>query len=219
MTDAELLYQTKVTDLLNAYLAGKSSFMHLAAVIGCRVNNFGGDPIELPLQPAWEHDAFLRSVLLDYLRCHATKKADWSDNGYALLDGLVRHARWRECLNTMDDAYAFAGLLLEFSFAADMTVAPRGAAFRQAVTPDVCFALKDWLPTVTCLQTDLFPTTEVLARALFGDLWCDMMLPDVGLEYHNCASKITAYRPEFRPGLLPVGAESANEILPGLEMP
>lgn len=218
---AALMYESKLRELLATYLSGQStetSIIPLATAIGCRTNVGGDRYIRQPMQPDFAHDAFLRRVLLDALRCHATRRAAWSDNGYALLDGLVRHDRWRECLKTLDGAYAFAGLLLEFSCAADMTVAPNGAALRQAVTGDVCFALKGWLPAVTSLENDVFPKYDALARAMFGDVWCDMILPNVGLAYDNCSLKINAYRPAFLPGLLPEGIEHETETLPTLDM-
>jgi hypothetical protein len=139
--------------------------------------------------------------LVDYLK---TEKLA------SLVDGLHRNRRWMRCLDTLDGAHRLAALLVTFPalhYSARSFVA--GASLTQAISAGAYSIANEWLqpnePYAGGALVGAF-ICEKLARSIFGNAWCDLMLD--GVEFDRMPSPemydfIVSSKPPFRPGLLP----------------
>jgi hypothetical protein len=137
-----------------------------------------------------------------------------------LLDGLCRHGRWRDCIETISGAYELADAIfgyLAFSWISRPLVIH--------TKHSVLSMLNEWLKPSTP-WTDL-PGDFDVCRQMFSPVWCDLALPDQTaspthlLENSGSAACyiVSRERPPFLPGLYEFHAGILDLTLPSLEAP
>jgi hypothetical protein len=171
-----------------------------------------------PCQPSDVAEPLVRDTLLRSLRSYIVLAASDPLEGLYLLDGLLRKQRWTACLETSEDAYFFADLLLRVSGVICANPGEASDAYLDAIRTNVCDALNMWFrPTLPF--TDL-PDPAVLVRSMFGDAWCDLVigLPDEEIIQIDIRPFILSTTPGFATHMLKFKQETAFP-LPTLETP
>jgi hypothetical protein len=102
---------------------------------------------------------------------------------YCMLEGLAHNDRWRELFRCEEDAYSFV-ILLSIAYANNHTT--------------VHSVVRPWLPRD---ETELPFAQRDLARAFFGEVWCNFVY-DSSDEWITLAQLIKSTRPQFLPGRL-----------------
>lgn len=179
----------------------------LVAALGCSYSDSDSASLHVPNQPDPSNEYLVQATLLQAIRWHSTVDGYISD-GIALLEGLIRNDRWRQCLKNTNDAVVLSALLMDFA------VGEKYAGKLHAlVSPGVCGILNSWLLPPSPIEAPLSPTE--LARALFGDAWYDISIG-------HCSDELTVGRfvlsskPPFRPGLLADHLNDHVQQLPDL---
>jgi hypothetical protein len=217
-----LNYEERIASLVEKHITNRPiapylSTADLVSALGCR--NIG-DPnrlqaFDVPEQPNPEYEALVVSTLLLTLHSHLARPAYNSHDGLAIIDGLMRNQRWRECLKDLDTAYAFAILLSDGSLAPDdrKPVDPdTNLNLKRTVEIDARIALQDWIPNV------VHPLVQPrrLVKAMFGEVWFDLVVVGLDIATHHLPDAIKGLRPPFSPGLLPPHLEPVVLPLPAL---
>lgn len=125
-------------------------------------------------------------------------------DGTSILVGLKRSDVWQEFVYTEDDAYLLAGHLLDFvdaywpAFDLDLLAAPY-----------IVSMLNAWVNPVPPWSS--IPTVHSVCRAMFGDPWCTLVLPDdkgrvidkngFTEAYAVIRSLVVSQRPPFKVGM------------------
>jgi hypothetical protein len=181
--------------------------------LGCSVLTLtsGGWSIAQSAQPDPANEALVVKTLLRIMHANVGRmnnrdpdpffilNEDWGDP-FGLLNGLARNNRWELCLENLDDAYRFAELLIFFK---RFMVEVETTNALKLVKSDVCAVVH--APLSTWLHLDLsvdeYPSAETLARAMFGDVWSEIVLSTA--ETGRERFVVSRERPPFLPGLLP----------------
>jgi hypothetical protein len=209
-------YEEEIDALFTKYVTNRRQYGpadNLFIALGCPILKVSTNwsIVEHP-QPGPEKEGVIQQALLRMLRVgdwHANK--GWSEP-FSILAGLTRNDRWRSCLDSVDDTYKFADLLL---VAQDVC-----AGLARTSAPDL---VKEEINTV--LQHSLVgwlgfawsaacPSIDDMARAMFGDAWCSFALSgDIPGEERRL---VRMERPPFMPGLLAVQTQNVAVTLPEL---
>jgi hypothetical protein len=145
-------------------------------------------------------------------------------DGWSILDGLVRNDRWRDALQTLKGSYALVYLVTTVSQEyADVYKSARGSTFferRQqllSIKDPFCDLLNNWLhPSAPFSEV---PEAETMIRAIFGDFWFELALADRADMAILWPSAIRALHPPFLPDITPAApAEMAARTLPALDI-
>lgn len=126
----------------------------------------------------------------------------------AMLAGLNRYAGWQQLTKTEDGTRRLAyAILFCLEWRDD-------GEWGDTITPDMCSILNQWLlpenPWVEC------PSLEDVCLPLFGDAWCQLMLP--ALPPGLVATHTYDVRAALTSKLIFVRPCTSNEILPDLEL-
>lgn len=221
-------YAERVAVLTKAYLARRSRepVTDLLSALGCchLKPKFPFSHMVDPAQPPRSDESLVRRTLVAALRSHVEKDGV-RDDGFAILEGLSRNERWRECLSTTDDAYNLSLLLLDFISSVEIgETDSEKARFLVAVKPGACSIFYDWvgssgLGSDTPFGAPELPTCMQVCRALFGSAWCDLVLCPPGTKFWNDRGMISTHKPPFRPGLLPDHLDQHAAPLPDMDLP
>jgi hypothetical protein len=213
----------------------RASIAPLAAALGWRhLAHDGRATVVVP--PAHIHglsEDVARDTLVEALRWHGQIHAPaflvnqdryelsgtrYFENGYSILDGLLRQQRLPDAMLTIDVAYDIAILLArtvgsDFGGITENNSATLGAE----LIPDLCAALDAWLKPTETFADNL--SIKPLLRSMFGDAWCDLVLSDHDLDCRVSPDIIRATRPTFLTGLSPAHLEEPSLHLPVLCTP
>jgi hypothetical protein len=175
--------------------------------------SFGNWSPDLPPQPDLVHEPLVQQTLLTLLRRNGS--FGWQTD-FMLLDGFIRHHRWKTCISNTDDALMFTGLLVKTSRLLNWLQTQKiGPSFRQYVFPELCSILTAWYMPET--QIAEFPTPEDVAAHLFGDAWCMLALTDI--EPVEIPKVINSQRPPFRYGSVPADFDAPDNFeLPSMTL-
>jgi hypothetical protein len=213
-------YEEKIAALVDQYItrrAGGKSISRLASALGCSNVPLVSDKFEVdyPTQPGEQHEALVRRTLVHALHSHMAAETPFSEDLLAIIDGLSKNDRWRDCLNTEDDAYEFAMLMLYYVRAREKGyLSTRGMQLASSIWGSVWVILNDWLSLEDRFMT--LPSTAALANAIFGAPWCDVVLSNVDDSTGPLLRIIQTTRPTFTKGLLPEYAQPTRVELPSL---
>lgn len=250
-------YDTKVSAIIGAYETGSSDYtstVHamvdfyvtkstpdesmapLLSLLGCRTVRYQPDSIkkrfDAPAQPAEVYEATISETLRVMLRLHTENNAGrHPHNAFALLDGLARKDRWRECLDTLTAANDLAALLVSAVLSLGNITPDRSNPMYALTAPcglSLYTILNEWLKPVPAFSERTL-MIEV-AKAMFGETWYDLAFSDEkwlhwgeSNEYSEInrfiIASIHGSPPPFRPNLLSAGAQEQEKVdLPGLEL-
>jgi hypothetical protein len=216
-TIEELVKKSKKHHSRTPFEQGPTEKLLLA--LGCRCMDTGRrECLSEVYSPPAEYEQLVRVTLKEALhRCFENNILTWeSRDAIALLDGFTKNDRWRDCLEDVDSALELTRLLVAFTHGVKAGgVFNSDVPLRYAVLPAACALLNTWLGRHEAF-VGVFGAAEV-ARALFGDAWCDLAL-DSDAASVKVAKMITLHRPPFVHGLLPDGIETAAEDLPSLDL-
>lgn len=222
-------YVERISDLISVHLQRSvkvTSIGPLLSALGCRTvdvqNGFYPRKLDQPVLPDSDYEDFTRDTLLAAMRFHvdyATTEilAPGPEDGFALLEGLLRKNRWECCLQNETDGRYLVWLLISLSsHSHDKTQ----AAVYELANMAFCLAssmLNEWLQPKVRFN-DRFDT-EPMLRGLFGDAWCSLVYPQLKERHHKyrLAGLVYQLRPPFLPGLLPGQPAPAALDLPVLE--
>lgn len=219
-------YAKTIADLTSVYLKrrDREPVTELLGALGCchLKAKFPFSNVVQSSQTSLEDEPLVRETLVLTLRSHVEKDGVRFD-GYAILEGLSRRERWRDCLFTLDDAYNLTLLLLDFMAAVetgeDDTEKTR---FLQAVLPGAFQILWEWTHSPEWKMWDKsaleIPGSLQICRAFFGSAWCDLVLCPPGTKFWNDRGMISSHRPPFLPGLLPEHLDAAVVPLPDMDL-
>lgn len=163
--------------------------------------------------PAQSDTPLVCKTLLLALRSHLANVTSYygrSNDGFCILDGFAHADRWESALQCEDDAYVMAELLT--FFAQDRS---NYDAARRQIESRLCPILNNWLSPTVPFQ--VYPSLEMLARAMFGNAWYDIVGGEDCRASWDVADIIREQHPPFMPGLLLEDVEPADESLPVLE--
>lgn len=202
-TSPPIRFATKIALLMETRIGAEGFYpgiKSLAWQLGCRYAILGRLDSPPRIEPLNEDP--VRATLLRLLRTSSTRRL--SDR-MAILDGLGTNDRWRACVDNEDDAYALAWLVTSIALEASAdTTAQYANTF--------CTLLAGW----TGVQFLSYPSVDEVTRAMFGEVWCDMVL--VSLEPWEVCSFIASSRPALKPGLLAEHLLRTALMLPDLEL-
>lgn len=202
-----------------------TSMEPLLSALGCCgiPSRHGWGPLKLstPAQPDPAYEAFTCNALLAAMRFHveyATTEVlvPGPEDGFSILDGLLKNSRWKTCAQNEQDARNLIWLLITLSThrrdkeqlamckLADMVFVSAAAMLNEWLQPDIPF-------------DDRFDT-EHLLQSLFGNAWCNLVYPQLQQRHaYRLATLVYQLRPPFLPGLLPEQPAQAALELPSLE--
>jgi hypothetical protein len=224
-----MTYEESVASLVHKFLYNKAGVMRTPAplwhALGClhvATATDHGFVFVTPPQPAPAHeDLVVKTLLLAMHLQTPLTIVEPPDNVASILDGLLRHDRWRHCLGSHGTAIEFATLLTAFSESAAGSTCCR-ILLRQVAVP-VCSVLNAWLKPEAPFSggpVEGPAAAYKMALAMFGDAWCALALSGLTDEQHwKIPQIILAQRPPFLPGLLPEHLTQANFSLPVLDTP
>lgn len=212
-------FQKRAANLLANYIFACESgydLSDLATLLGGRTFGKSGQPAS-PTSPPPQYKTLAAQTLAQAVHCNnrmfalpiygGVVKRSQSlierRNGCMLLDTASHEAMWRECLASMDTAYALASLLLRAELALSEGDS-HGYPLRQAVNA----IMLEWAGDASLYCTN--PGVMTLAGTLFGDMWCTCYLDPA--EW-RIPYNVTALRPRFLNGLVPAQG-AADDWLP-----
>jgi hypothetical protein len=210
-------FEDRVASLAGSCLCGPPVLAPatLLTTLGCRVMMEDGRRTHLVegRQPHFSQESLVAATLIKAMHWHREWDSANIQFAGALLDGLARNERWRLCLDSVDDAYYLASLLIKLTYLATPADGP-GTDDNEKQLHDL---LNPAIRTIACGWLDrpvesAFLSMDELTRALFGDAWCHLVLQDKPMLYMMVTKIILAYLPVFLPGLCP----RQDEVLDGL---
>lgn len=183
-----------------------------AEFLGCAHERLSPERVEYiennPPQPSPEHEPLVLAALLQALRAVYPSCEKGLYDVLPILDGLCRNQRWKVCLESLTDAYAFAALVVHFVVAGNMEfdLLERSRLF------------ESWPPGMDSATMAAKPTTlRAIVNAMFGSAWLDIRFSAESYSALYLADIIVEERPPFAPGVLPAHLEQTAVPLPGLE--
>lgn len=205
-------YAETINTLIALHLVkGESeSIEALVAALGCRHSNRTDDAFCVPEQPSPLDEPVVQAALQHSVRWHSAEGGH-SVDGIALVDGLIKNGRWRQCLASTDDAIALTILLMDFAIIEDYD-----RYLHAALKPGACAILNEWLSPSNPITEPLQPAA--LARLFFGDAWCDISF-HAGEAECQIGTYVSQSRPPFLPGILGRQLYDYPEQLPELGNP
>lgn len=218
--DANLQYTARIADLVATHItSGYRGLSHvpLLTALGCctPVRNLGCWTISTSIAPKPGNENLVRNVLRQVLGLAAANLWSYTDN-FALLNGLIRNLRWRDCLANSDDAHSLAALCLWHATDRSDT-SPGARALRVTVTKWLAELLNEWIrPAVPYKEC---PDAFEIAQALFGEAWYHLCVAPMGVRSIDIAAHVFDTRPPFIPGLVTFDVDAADVSLPSLEGP
>jgi hypothetical protein len=190
---------------------GMESMSTLAKTLGCRCMITGETwVIQDALESQPGHEQVITSALIEVIHSDIVCDLSMVEDSFALLDGLSKNDRWKTCLHNLGDAYEFAGVLLEFSFQAEVYEFRCPHKF-QVVAGVALPILNTWLRPNFQLTTQ--PHVRPMVSAMFGEAWISLMDP-ADMEGGRAIHAIREHRPPFLPNLLPAHLAAVAETLP-----
>lgn len=198
-----------------------TSIAPLTAALGCTFLGYQNQIFEVHKaeQPSLEYESLVAGTLVSALEAHATVVALYGDEDelapetISILDGLSRNDRWRSCLQDEGRSYDLALALLLMS--AESEGSNLIGKLYAMTAPGVVNMLNDWLAPASPLTA--IPPAGELARAFFGDVWCEIALVEGGAEV--IVPAIRLQRPPFKAGLLSIDMNVHAVPLPTLMTP
>jgi hypothetical protein len=156
-------YAQLVAESLRAHITERQpsrSLTPLGAVLGCRVLGAGGKLLPAStVDPAYE-DLISQTLVTAFLALK--EPASWTNyDRFAILDGLTKNQRWRQCIDTKNRIDLLVSLLLRFSYGS-------GHMYRD-MQEGVTDLLNDWL--VPAVKIAGRPTLEQVVSLLYGPAW------------------------------------------------
>jgi hypothetical protein len=134
-----------------------------------------------------------------------------------ILEGLLTNNRWRELVQSEQDAYVFLGMIARYL---RCQVSNGGTAMplsdyrvHGAIGGLLRWSLSDWIQP-RCIKGEL--TERDLACAFFGDVWCDLIY-DVRENGSSLVTLMDETAPPFLPGRISSDNERVAMALPALE--
>jgi hypothetical protein len=224
-------YESELERLFEAYIfdsyvndsnnsgSVEGTFKPLMAFLGCRNPKQGG-VITAPPQPPAAVEAAVTYHLILLMRNNFERTVQYSDHGYAILDGLLRNGRWQACMHTTSDAYAFTVLLLDYLGSDQLNIECKEETIYGAMYDSALGVINAWVRPSTALME--LPSRGEMARYLFGETWCDIlsaMDAEVQLGEWNICAIVHTQNPPFLTGLLPEHLDARAEPLPSLMLP
>jgi hypothetical protein len=188
------------------------SMCHLTAVLGCVTFEQTGAGWRCIL--AHQPPEVYERVVSDQLRYALRRQVSRGDesrpqDGASILDGLARNGRWISCVESLDEAYRLAEVLIDFNaFHAFLPAECRTSTGGTTI-------IKDWLGVDMESSGEL--ADDLVARAIFGNAWCDLILSVPADRRSNrwaIISLVENHRPPFIAGLLPQRLEPNSYSLP-----
>lgn len=225
-------YEESLAVLLHKYLtdvSNRDTLVVLLTTLGCRcvAGMLGDNPRKItPEQPDAKHEKLVSGTLrrLICLQISSVYRIE-SENAFALLDGLSKNNRWKQCLDDEDTALKFATLVVDYFDSIPNSF--EGRLLRATVSPDICAMLNAWLTPSDLFVT--YPDPEApsindpkiisLVHALFGDVWCALFLNGRDDQAWEIPDIIRAQRPSLQPHLVAFECHQRAEPLPTLEAP
>jgi hypothetical protein len=212
-----MTFEKDIAELVDTHLTRRTrlrSIAPLASALGCRNAKLttGLGWIDLPVCPVTpEHEPLVRQTLLLALRSHVSEMVDvhYADV-FAIIDGLLKHGRWLDCLFDMESTHCLAVALVRLSMNE-----PDLVLVRQGLEPALTEMLNSWLKPATSFSS--YPSTEALAKAMFGAAWYEFVIEGPARSLYVVGDIIKDTRPEFLPGLAPSQSISVEEVLPTME--
>lgn len=221
-------YIEKISNLLHRRKTEDSdklrpTFFGIMHLLGCQTK-WGVRNYKVS-QPSTVDDAFVRKTLVELLCEHVSELSDDELAGWSIIDGLTKNRRWCEALQSLEGSYALA--YLAASVAQDILKVDQsaeGSSYRErreqilSLRMPLCTLFNEWLKPVSRYKD--VPSTEVLFRAMFGDIWFELFLahtPDMEIFW---PSAVRARRPQFMEGITMAARESdaAPLLLPNLDI-
>jgi hypothetical protein len=178
------------------------------------LTNLDSDPSNWRVSPSFRTNALyeplVQAALIQTMRFIFREGLGSEDSAKVLsvAGGLVENDRWIRCLETEDDAYLFAILLMRLSSAMQSLHMVRPyKQLRSEVSVNAGVCLIQWLkPEVPFTK---IPRPADLAESMFGSAWCSVAIdPDRFDEGSYVTNVVMTQRPPFRPGLLSAALES-----------
>jgi hypothetical protein len=159
-----------------------------------------------------KHEPLLCRTMQHALRSHRSYGPHHFSNSVAITTGLLENKRWRQCLSDSQSSYDLAEHLLGVVSVARISVT---MSVRSVLDPLLCNMLNEWLmPAEPYVEP---PSKATLARAMFGDVWCDLMTNGDDAYDPRWQEIISTYRPVFLPGLVMFSQDTCAIALPGLD--
>lgn len=168
-------------------------------------------------QPLPANEALVRETLIAIMRSHL-KPDDryFYTDGVAILDGLLRHHRWQRCLESVEDAYCFAELMLRTSAILRSNPEIVTQEYRETLSSAMGDALLEWLPAIG--RVEPLHANPAMLRAMFGDAWFELVLENADVDPYNIPSYIRQTKPAFIPGVVRASQDVTMALpLPSLE--
>lgn len=227
----EYLYETKIAAIVarSLCLHTKNKWRDIAPLLkalGCRhIDSAAGVTkwyIAEVDQPDPQFESLVSTTLFQALRWHVDAKTRAKDDGsyhdenVGLLDGLYQNGRWKACMASTEDCYAFSALLIGVitEISGDDLDEDYKITVLEMCCPVVIDVLNTWLKPRSPYTN--MPSTAQVSRALFGEVWYDLVTAgnnDDTLVPHL----ILSVRPPFCTGLLPMQRLEPGNQLPHLE--
>jgi hypothetical protein len=177
----------------------------LATDLGCRSGLPNDLRVSTPPQPKPEDEDLVVTSLISALRTSVDRYCDDTDKE-SIIDGLLRNDRWRACLNTPEDAYCLAQVLIMFFH--NMDLEEGYLTFRASMAEGVRDAVSQWIRP---RELPAKMSAMEMARLLFGVAWCELRLESNATKW-EINPIIRSDRPPFMPGLLAAHLEA--DVLP-----
>lgn len=211
---AMAVYEAKLDDLLNIWSTGGRPLgtfsqmlvlMNVQANIGRLEQNVW---LEAPMVKLYEPATkqTLLALLRECTRTYAKPSSATQTVERGIMAGLLRHDRWRSCLECQCDALAFANLSIRIlgesdvaSIAAQKFMTSSEKMLHQSLVDRLQSVLQEWrAPGVTVAPYD----TQSLGAALFSEAWMALVFEPrpAGM---TLAEMLCQVRPTFIHGVLP----------------
>jgi hypothetical protein len=225
-------YEATVNGLFDVYLDGdrRASMAPILSLLGCCTiaTTPLGECFEAATATAVEFEPFVVSALLRSLHLHVEPDGGRLynfENALAILNGLAKKDRWRQCLESQDGALALAITLLREK----TRILPLKGPIGDAKSRKLADACLDSLGTILSQWLDLDPSItieapiQMVVRKMFGDFWFDFSFtdkrwfnePDTNKDNLTNLTIIRAVairRPPFMPHLLVGQAEAPPAV-------
>jgi hypothetical protein len=160
------------------------------------------------------YEASMRESLLQAFRMSQYGKIrNTTETLFDLFSDMAHNKRWTICIEDVDDAITFAAFLAQ-QILLLQSDPDRWSPERRARAPLILKIVNQWLKPSRPLYG--LPLVNHFARALFGDVWGDLVLTDTVQEW-DIHKIITASRPAFQAHMVPHKVDLAID-LPSLDI-
>jgi hypothetical protein len=214
-------YRSALLPELVSYAKNRPSlatFVPVAKLLGCQflLSRFPDYELRAQEQPSYQHESVVREALVLLTSRHDSTVEDGLFIGLSILDGLLRHERWRACLTTPERARGLTMLVagvFDVKNRPDYEKSKAKRTFLQGMTDETQEMLNAWLAPAG--PAEVF-SERSFASKLFGEPWCCIVFDSLPKAMRFDLT-IEATAPPFLPGLLDTTETYVALTLPSLD--